>query len=202
VYEQFRGEARLLTPTDLSTPYWRLPWRDAAGARGCAGGTVFESTQINCVLSLLPVVTSFELPHIAADDRDYVAAEMHALLYFWLHELACPVLNRPRDGILSGLAWSAARWRWHAQRAGLPVHADGRRAERVQSINLVGDRLLGDVVSPSLARGVRNLARGAEVQLMHVVLANGCFAAAQTRPLLTDPAVAGAVGELLKRGGR
>ncbi|WP_326540985.1 hypothetical protein [Pseudorhodoferax sp.] len=57
----------------------------------------------------------------AAADHDYVVQERHALLLTWLHGLGARCLNAPRADALDGPAWSAAQWRWEAQRCGMPV---------------------------------------------------------------------------------
>src|SRR4051812_16537160 len=89
VRRELRGEALLMIPADLSTPHWCFEWNGPQGHRGQASGVPFASSQLRAVLSLLPAVTVIELPHIVAEDRDYVAAEMHAMLGFWLRELRC-----------------------------------------------------------------------------------------------------------------
>src|SRR5262249_15792964 len=58
---------------------------------------------------------------IAEADRSYVAAEITAFLTAWLSSLTCPVVNRPRDGCLSGPNWSVERWIMTAARLGIPV---------------------------------------------------------------------------------
>jgi hypothetical protein len=54
-------------------------------------------------------------------DRDYAAAEIHALTLSWLSSLRCPVVNRPSVRGLAGADRSIAEWLLLAGRAGLPA---------------------------------------------------------------------------------
>src|SRR4051794_6707245 len=56
-------------------------------------------------------------------DREYAAAEAHAVLLAWLTALDCPVLNRPSGRGLVGPVLSDAEWLAAAARAGLPTLA-------------------------------------------------------------------------------
>jgi hypothetical protein len=190
---------RLLTPPDLSTPHWICEWSRPSAHRAYANGNRFRSSEVRGVLSLLPAVTPGELPHIASDDREYVAAEMHAFLYFWLQELRCPVLNRPRDGALNGPPWSLARWQWHALQEGLQIHRGGP-AHHTESAAVVGDLVFAPGLPLDVQDGVRRLARRADVSLLTAVFANGAFVGAHPMPVLADERVADAVAQLLMVG--
>ena len=64
-----------------------------------------------------------EPTHIAAADREYVAAEMNAFLLCWLASLRCPVLNRPTTTCLSGPLWSEQHWVHAAAGVGMQVRS-------------------------------------------------------------------------------
>jgi hypothetical protein len=111
--------AGLLAAEDLSLPGWRF----SPGARGSSqaviGGRLVHESDIRGVLVRRPQVLAQELAHIAAADREFVAAEMTAFLFAWLSELSCRVLNGPRGLSLCGPAWRPQQWRHAAAQAGL-----------------------------------------------------------------------------------
>lgn len=114
-------DARLMTCADLSQPGWRY-YPDAPND-SCVSidGRSFRLAKIQGVLVSLPAVIESELPHIVAEDRSYVAAEMHAFLVAWLSDAACPVINPPSPLCLMGPNWPPERWAWAAAQAGLRV---------------------------------------------------------------------------------
>jgi hypothetical protein len=193
--EYLPGRARVVRPADLSTPHWRYgTWKDAENYI-VASGQVISQEAVTAVLTLLPGLAPTELAHIVPEDREYVAAEMHAFLFFWLNELECPLLNRPQHGTLTGPAWSVERWRWAAQAAGL---SDQHRCDHEGDIivSVIGDRVVG-AEDPILRSGVRRLAAQAGVTILTTFFSHGQLIYAHPIPRLSHPDVARAVSELL-----
>lgn len=113
--------ARLLTPLDLSRKGWRWRLGATSGNSGVTQEGLLDPGAIRGVLTRLPCVYDREVPHIIAEDRVYVAAEMQAFLFAWLSGLRCPVLNRPSAFCLSGPPWRHEQWVSLAARIGLSV---------------------------------------------------------------------------------
>lgn len=175
--------AVLLTPDDLTAPGWS--WRfgsdEASGGDFGIGGVAYSGTQIQAVLSCLPCVTEAELPLTAEADRSYVARELQAFLLAWLANLSCPVLNRPSTTSLIGPSWRREQWLLAAREAGLNTVKLVRRAGQVAGpapmatqrfVTLVGSRVF-DAPEPSIATGVRALARRAGVELLSLACEPG-----------------------------
>jgi hypothetical protein len=94
-------QAILLEPRDLSRPGWSLrPGR--TGGHIVAGGRHVDVEAISGVLTRRTAIYPEELTHVAETDRHYVAAEMTALLVWWLGTLPARVLNRPGCGAICG----------------------------------------------------------------------------------------------------
>ena len=103
-------EAALITADDLSRPGWRLRLGHPDESRAALSRGVIRGCDVTGVLNLLPWITVHDLPHIAPDDRDYVANEMTAFLLAWLSQLACPQFDRPTPSSLCGCGRWPGEW--------------------------------------------------------------------------------------------
>jgi hypothetical protein len=175
--ERLGGDALLLTPLDLSAPGWRLDPFRPGNSTFVVGGRKFRERALSGIVTLLPCVFEQELVHIQLGDRRYVAAEMTAFLTCWLAGLRCPRLNAPTAGCLSGPNWRPERWIRHATATGLPttpvqvsttkgLHDRSGRARTV-GVTVIGERCVGHR-SENLQEAARQLARAAELDLLHV----------------------------------
>jgi hypothetical protein len=150
--EDWPGDARLLTPSDLSVRGWRhVP--GAADNTAVIGGRTVATIEIDGVLTRLPAVLERELGFIASGDRGYVAAEMTAWLAAWLSELPCPVLNRPSPVHLMGPSWSREQWLHVARRLGIPV-VTARRSTGLEGAGSGWGLPCGAVVTSALGCAV------------------------------------------------
>jgi hypothetical protein len=118
----------LLTPRDLSREGWRLRLGDPSSLVAVCGARRLGAREIGGVITRLPNVVETDIPHIGAEDRAYVAAEMTAFLLAFLGELRCRVSNRPTPQCLCGPVWSPERWRRLARELGLAVRQEPRLA--------------------------------------------------------------------------
>jgi hypothetical protein len=207
--------ARLLTCRDLSDAGWRFDPEDARGALVSVGGEVSRASEIRGVLTRLPSVTPDELPHIAAADRDYVAAEMTAFLTAWLSSADFPVVNRPTPVCLMGPNWREEQWTYAALRADLRVRrttrtlslrspregfaedlaGGGLTEDELMTLTVVGGRCLGAADEALKARAMR-LAGLAGVELLEVQFSRGheaAFVGAYLAPDVSSPDVADAL---------
>ncbi len=150
--------ACLMTPEDLSVVGWRHQPGAIARSTAVVGGRRLSRDEITGVVTRLSCVTAYDVGHIVAADRSYVAAEMTAFLRSWLTELPCPILNRPTPNCLSGPYWSHAKWVLIASRLGLPTKPFCRRLTRSVTpaataeeqaaetpVTVLGSQYVGDV---------------------------------------------------------
>lgn len=166
--------AFLLTPADLSVSGWRYE-ASSGRSRAVISGREVAQEEITGVLTRMPCVTEQDLDHFMPEDRSYAAFEMTAFLLAWLSGLACPVLNRPVPGCLSGPSLRAEQWVRLAVRLGIPVCPVHRKvpessttpAPPLAEVVVVGGRCVGEV-DPVLAGHARLLARASGVDLLAV----------------------------------
>lgn len=198
VQEWHMPHVHLLTPADLSTPYWFHAMQQSGANRFGVGGTPYDTNIVRAALVLLPGIREVDLGQIVPEDRAYVAAEMNAFLFFWLNDLTCPVIDRPQAGSLMGPAWGLERWRWEAHAVGLPLCTQISHWERPRSISVVGEQVYG-TDDDALQKAAMRLARSANTLLLTLLLVNDQFLYAHPRPQLHDMRVANAVRALIQR---
>ena len=172
-------DASLLTCDDLSVAGWRQFLALDGANRAVISGQVVDVATIDGVLIRWPGVFAPELVQIAAHDRDYVASEMMAFLFWWFSSLNCPVINRPTPVNLTGPAWRLEQWTHLASQLGIPVTTARRHVApgavdngpagepAAAAVTVVGDRCFGDV-EPLLLEQSKQLARSAGVSLLSV----------------------------------
>ena len=165
--------ASLLVPRDLSSPGWQHRVGEAGEDFLVCSGERVRARDVRGVVTLRYAILPEELPHIVAEDRGYVAAEMNALLIAWLDGLRCPILNRPSARSLAGPVLTRERWLVLAARVGLPlasrtahVPAPACFAE-LSSVTVIGDRWFGDV-APSLGERAVLLCKEARARALTV----------------------------------
>jgi hypothetical protein len=119
------GAVHLVTPSALAGA---RGWTHAVDARGAVtgdvvlrSGTVLAPDAIGCVLNRCFAVTAPAFAHAQPRERDYAAAEMHALVVSWLAGLGRPVVNGA-DTMLGST--SRRQWLMRAIAAGIPVMRD------------------------------------------------------------------------------
>jgi hypothetical protein len=168
----------LLTPDDLCRPGWVLAG-DPAEDRLVAAGRELLAERVELVVSRLGHVLPEHLPRIRPRDREYVAAEIQATLYFALRRLSCPVLNPPTPVCLYGPNWRQEHWMAAARKLGILTRPLVRRggeppapggagsgelvAGATRRVLLVGDAADGP---PPLRDRARRLAEHAECPLL------------------------------------
>ena len=196
------AEALCLRPADLAQAGWRH-FVDVPGAEDTVpvDGGRLGVRSITGVLTRTPWVTAAELPQIASPDRDYVSAELSALLLSWLNALPCRVVNRPMPGSLGGVPWRTMQWRAAARLAGLRVGDTQRPKMTRTNLIVVGNRCFG-TMAPELESGSIRLARIAGADLLGIAFDvsgdEAWFAGATCYPRLDDPDIGAALLELLR----
>jgi len=213
-----RGEAVLLTPLDLTRPGWIVAHPGAPGSF-VAQGRRRATAAVRGAVVRLGTVDADELTPVVEADRAYAAAEVTALLAFWLRTLPRGPVNEPSPACLAGPAWSAVEWLTRAARAGLatgaievtvgasPVPPDGPAGRgsggtRVR-VTVVGERVLDSPAPEVLDGPLLALARTAGVGLMgaDVAAAGGAWRLESVSlcPRLDRPAHREALADLLAR---
>lgn len=119
------GAVQLVTPSALAGA---RGWTHAVDAHGAVtgdvvlrSGTVLAPDAIGCVLNRCFAVTAPAFARAQPRERDYAAAEMHALVVSWLAGLGRPVINRAETMLGST---SRRQWLMRAIAAGIPVVRD------------------------------------------------------------------------------
>jgi len=169
------GRAVVVAPCDLSRPGWTFH-PDPGKRTGCNGAEVFFASELSAVIIRLIAVFPGQILHVAAKDREYVAAEMTAFLRAWLYGLSCPLINPPTGSSLSGPAWEQERWAMLAHRVGVPfvstrlkVPADRDRLPEVnpqhrRRVVIVGEELVtGGECPGELVTAARTLVSAAGI---------------------------------------
>jgi hypothetical protein len=168
--------AAVCTPVDLSSRGWRHYVGTPQAGVAVINGQLLPATAITGVITRFPAVQPEMLAHIAAIERNYVAAEMTAFLIAFISALPCRMLNRPTAGGLCGPAWRPEQWIRAAARAGIPVRSRRRHvrlnapavseADVTVELTVIGDRVFGAAEAPILADWARSLAQAAGVGLL------------------------------------
>jgi hypothetical protein len=120
---QAEPRVAILVPAHLSQPGIEHETLRGEAARLITSRGLLCMGDVDGVVTCIARVAESELPHVHADDRAYVAAEMTAFLASLLSELRCPLFNRPTGAHLGGLSWTAQHaWRV-AKEEGIPFCA-------------------------------------------------------------------------------
>ncbi len=199
---RFDVSPAIVIPFDLSRPGWRLRTGRAGELQAATADRVIGSGQIAAVVNLLPWITVHDLPHIAEDDREYVANEMAAFLLGWLCELDCPMIDRPTSLSLAGCGRWPSEWAALAMRVG--VRADTQwQGPRVDVTVLGGCAVAEPGGDGRLARAAEAVAHAARRSLVTLHFAQDdhepIFVGAAARPMAGTPAVADALRAWLPR---
>jgi hypothetical protein len=155
---------------DLSRAGWRHVVGRPDEASACAGGEVLGVGQIAAVLCRIVAVVPEDLGHLHDEDRAFAAAEMNAFLRAWLAQFEGRRCNEPNGTSLAGPAWHPMRWRWFAQRLGVPVAASSFTPANDASsegviVVVVGDQVIGRT-APTLERYSLRIAREVRSSLL------------------------------------
>jgi hypothetical protein len=166
--------ARVLCCADIAQHRTAIchPRLEDSTLEGCS----LPIARIEGVLNLLPSIAAEELRFYPPEEREYQAAEFHALLLYLLSALSCPVINRPTALSLNGPVFNPLGWYHLASRVGIPLtplltadnhlvpEFDSRDSELIEVAILAG-RLMRD--SGTIADSyLLSLAREARVEYL------------------------------------
>lgn len=118
---EFGGKASVLTCDDLVRRPIRLLHPALQDSTISVGDRTVVLREIRAVLNLLPAVLPNELVMYPPAERTYQAAELRALLTYFLSALPCPVVNRATPLHLTGPVQNPAAWLAIAYRLGIPT---------------------------------------------------------------------------------
>jgi hypothetical protein len=155
--------------------------------------------EVDAVVTALPWVRPYDLPHVVEDDREYVAQEMTSFLLAWLEELDCPIVDRATSLSPAGCGRSA--FEWAAIAASVRVGADPRWSGPTIAVTVVGGRAVG-AVPFMLAEAAEAVALAAACSLVTLRFARNdtpMILGADVRPEVGSDAVADELLELLER---
>jgi hypothetical protein len=183
---------------DLCRTGWVYRLGEPHRSQFVAADEIIPAREVAGILVRVSAVRGDELTAIVPSERHYVAAECMAFLVAMLHEVRCPVLNRPSPAGIGGPVWRQEQWSHLAASIGLPVASVHRRGDgsyqqpsvvaRDQCwITVVGDRSFCERrdrgAPPEFHAQARQLAKAAAVNLLTVgfssVGARGRFVGAE-----------------------
>ena len=118
---EFGGSACVLTCNDVVRGPTRILHPAFHNSTLTAAGRAIAVRDISAVVNLLPAVVPNELTLYPAAERTYQAAEMRALLTYFLSSVKCPVINRATPLHLNGPVQNPVAWLAAANRVGIPV---------------------------------------------------------------------------------
>ena len=181
---------------DLSSPGWRLGSDRPGEGVVVAGGRAIPVSQVTGVLVRRLAVYPHELTDVHEADRAYAAAELTALLMWWLTVLPAPVMNRPAKGVLCGPFGRPEPWLALGAELGLAVVSETRTRDLRPAppaprwtISVVGDTVIGAAPRNLGALAVR-LAQGAGASVLRAAFdAAGRLMAADSFPPLDEPVI-------------
>jgi hypothetical protein len=190
-----RPTIAVVVPAHLSQSGWFYQVGEGALARLMTSRGDIGGSELSGVLTRIHRVLPGDLPHIEADDREYVAAEMTAFLAALISEMACPLLNRPAANSLWGPPWTIETWWRAAAKEGFPVCCNyDKLCTDLASIVVLGrDTIHRDNTLPDYARALsESLAACAGVSLLEARFCKTHQALQQVslRPKLTGDLVA------------
>ena len=194
------GEIAVVSARDLSSPGWHLAVGHPGESRLTVAGRRIAADELAGVVTRVGWIGPGELSWIAEEERDYVAAEMHAFMLAFLDQLPCPVLNRPTAGCLAGPVHRPAVWRAAALRAGLQLATPDEPP--VHRLSIVGDSCFG-TPDRGVARSALALAHRAGAPLLALEMAGDAktprFVGAHPFIDIGDPLLARAVSAAVAR---
>lgn len=113
--------AALFTCRDLAEQPLALHHPDPQRSVLTAGGRTIPLSAVRGVVNLLPTVLPEDLSFYPPEERDYQAAELHALLTALLSALPCRVVNRATPAGLTSPFNDPLGWHRLARRLGIPT---------------------------------------------------------------------------------
>jgi hypothetical protein len=209
---EFGGAASVLTCNDLVRRPSRLFHPSFSDSTITVAGRTLSVNDISAVLNLLPAVMAHELSMYPPDEQAYQAAEMRALLVYFLSVLPCPVINRATPMSLTGSVQNPAAWFQAAAGAGIPLarlHADssGRSRSSGNSSAIEVSSVGGRIVTPSGTAAdehTSKLARICKLEYLRAMYrqeeSEMHFAGADSYPDIRNPRTRTALSEYLLKG--
>ena len=162
------GAASLITASSIHTSlHAAIAVSDFASSALTVGGRRLTARQVTGVITTIAYVLPQEFYYVEPADRDYVCAEVGALLIYLLSELVCPKLNPPSSKTLSGLGMHRIEWMKAAHGCGVPISSahfeDGepivaaaRGGVRCVRATIIGDSIVEEH-TPARIRGYLRL---------------------------------------------
>lgn len=117
------GKAILLSVDDLTSPGWEISSTNFSQSRFVAEGSTWSVKDVTGIINILPVISPYELFKIIKEDRQYVASELNAFLFYFLSKFQCQFLNKPSAFNLSGPFVKHDEWIKECIKASLPVYS-------------------------------------------------------------------------------
>lgn len=172
------GAVSILTCADLAQKSTNLFYPGFENSTITIEGIAVPISAISGVVNFLPVILPEELYFLPEEEREYQAAEFHALLTFFLHSLPCPVINRPSASGLTGTFNHALYWLDMARKLEIPTIPLVIDSHDTSNRHPV-DKSPGYLEIICLNQEILSLSNGGESNLPHL---SGCIGGETTLP--------------------
>jgi hypothetical protein len=147
------GYGLVFSHLDLWSCNWKLDTNDFFESTISVNNKVLRVGEISGVITLTPAVYAHYLLNIVESDREYIANEINAFLFYFFSQLNCKMLNRPVIGNLLGSNWRYEMWLYNARACGFSTEPYRRRSlvpvfalpirQYLQNLTIVGDTVIG-----------------------------------------------------------
>jgi hypothetical protein len=203
--------ASLITCTDLACAALNLHHPTFDASTITVTGETISVGRLAGVVNLLPVVLPDELIFYDEAEREYQAAEIHALLTFFLSSLPCPVINRATATSLTGPFHNPLGWRQLARSLGIAVSRIAMRSDAFANpftvpadggsieVECLGNRVIAPSGTVADAQTL-TLARHGGVEYLRAVYVRDAsgdvrYLTAHTTPDVKSPPTRGAIAD-------
>jgi hypothetical protein len=176
-----------ISPTKIALAHWTQTVSNGEGVRTMMElpGIVLDDSSIGAVWFCVDALPVPRFQQAKAIDRDYAAAELHALAVSWIRSLGKKAVNGTDGQSIAGPSWSQRRWLCEARAAGLPISENIaatspqvlQRWRSAKQRPELSDRMDVPVMSRILTAGGRVLGRFGrffEQQCLRLSLSSGC----------------------------
>jgi len=174
-------------------------------------GKSYQITEISLVINCLSYIDPSELFCFPEEERQYQAAEFHALLVYFLSSLSCPVFGRASTLSLAGPALNRVDWQHLAIAAGLPIISTNFENNQLDSIGqtdlkqfnlIIVGKILTTPSNTCADQYIKQLAQYLQLDYLEVNFCLGkgdkiFFKDATSKPSLQNPEVRRAILDYL-----
>ncbi|CAL2105028.1 conserved hypothetical protein [Tenacibaculum sp. 190524A02b] len=154
-------------------------------------GVEISNKNLNFLFNRTQIPKSPIWEKAAEAEKQYVHAEMNALLMSWLYQVqeSCPIYNPSIGYSLSGVFWSPEQWAKAAYVAGFKnVNSNNTHTPIGKNILVIGKKVITNCINKQLVNNCIELSNLAQTPLLEITVSNDekNFIKANTFPSLIN----------------